>query len=433
MEIVSLVGIFVAIAVFIFLASRGINIVLTGIIASLICIFTSGGEYLSLITDSWSTGFSNFMKSYFIIFMLSATFGKILSDSGAAKQIAIYISKITSISKRTEKLSGVMVPPILYFILVYVGVSAWVVAFTVIPISIHVFKRLNIPWRMYMYCAGGSLLTAFAPGSLVMANVAAANVSGVSITAGALMGIIGIIVAVIVLMIFISVDLKHAEKAGEGFIQTGLAYETEHEHENEDENLPPIGLSIIPLVAVIITSAFLKLNVIISLTVGLILCIVIFFKRFNNLQSSITVGLTSCFGPVVALSGTTAFGVILRTVPGFAVITSSLNAIPSIYGGVILGAVAAFLTTAPASAIAAFGADIVAKFADAGLTAETSARLLTMSTFTGTPPHSSGLANTLLLTKVDYKYGVASYTKVIISAGVGCLVGLILVVAGVFI
>ena len=434
MEIVNAIGIVASIAVFIFLASKKINIVLVGMVASLIVIFTSGGNYLELITDTWSGGLSSFIKNYFVIFALSSIYGKLMSDCGAAKKIGLSLFKVCSLSKKHERLLGVLMIPLMYFILIYVGISAWVVIFTVLDISKHLLKRLNIPWRFYTYCVGGSIFMIFPPGSLVLANIQATTLCGVPLTAGALLGFVGLAVAIIVLVIFISADLKKADKNDEGFLPSGKAFEVDQTDigaADDEKGLPSLLLSILPMATVIIVASAFKVNVIIALAIGILLCVLIMWKRYANIGQTLVAGLVSCFGPVISIAATSAFGSVLRTVPGFTFISSALNVLPALYGGMIFGAVSTFLITTPAAVINVFGPDILAKFTEAGLSADTAARMLAVSTFTGVPPHGSGLANTLMLTKLDYASAVKNYLKVMIAAGVGALACLAMVELGI--
>ena len=430
MQLISFIGIVVAIALFILFAIKGINIILAGIVASLIMIFTSGMDIMGLITQTWASGFSGFMNNYFIIFALSAIFGKLLGDSGAAKQIAWQISGfICRLSKKHERTLAVLTIPILYTIMSYVGMSAWVIVFTILDIGWYLLKRLNVPWRLYCYGGSGGFIALVIPGSLLLGNVQATSIAGVQTTAAPVLGICSMAVFFVVLILFINYELKKADKLGEGFDDTGAAYAQANSgigQASSDENLPHPVLAVIPLVVVIVTSAVLQWPVMVAMALGVLSCIIFLWKHLPNPLTSVTSGL------VIMIAATTALASVLRAVPGFSLITGTLNTLPNLFGGVLFGVVATLLISTPASAISAFGADIMAKFTSTGLSAATGARLLTISCSVGMTPQSSGLANLVALSKVSYKSALKCYLQGLVALFACIVVSVILVACGLF-
>ena len=166
MEIVSLIGIAAGLVLFIFCCAKGVNLVVSGFLGALVIIVTSGNPILEGITSTWAAGFSGFIKSYFLIFILGALFGKTLSASGGAKRIAIAVYHLCGKSKKNARFLAALFVPIMYAILSYVGVSGFVIVYTVMDIAIEVFRRNNLPWRMYCYGGATCLFTMMIPGNL---------------------------------------------------------------------------------------------------------------------------------------------------------------------------------------------------------------------------------------------------------------------------
>ena len=82
-----------------------------------------------------------------------------MSDGGNAKKIALSLSGLIKKSKNNQKFFCVLLVPVLYFILCYVGISGFVVVFTVLPIAKTIYEETDTPWRLYC-CAGAQTVSA---------------------------------------------------------------------------------------------------------------------------------------------------------------------------------------------------------------------------------------------------------------------------------
>ena len=86
-------------------------------------------------------GFSGFIGSWYLMFLTGAIFGKVMEDSGAADSVSKWI-----VGKLGMKRAALAVV-IACAILTYGGVSLFVVAFSVYPMAISLFKEANLPRR----------------------------------------------------------------------------------------------------------------------------------------------------------------------------------------------------------------------------------------------------------------------------------------------
>ena len=92
---ISFLGLFAALAVLVVLTMRGVSLFLATPVCALLITLTSGIALLPALTDSGSAltslyvaGFSGFIESWFLMFLLGSMFGKMMEDSGAADRIA---------------------------------------------------------------------------------------------------------------------------------------------------------------------------------------------------------------------------------------------------------------------------------------------------------------------------------------------------------
>ena len=151
-SVISLIGILLGMVILVFLAFKGYNVIIVSVIAALVVAVFAGTDILPLIIDSYMTKFADFAKNNFMIFLLSAVFGKLMGDSGAADTIAYSMLRVVNHvhSQRTKQLVGGLMITAIVTVLTYGGVSLFVVIFTLISIGRKLFEELDIPWRHYL-------------------------------------------------------------------------------------------------------------------------------------------------------------------------------------------------------------------------------------------------------------------------------------------
>lgn len=134
------IGILVSLALLIFLAYRGITVlILAPALALLAVAFNGGVPVLASYTEVFMLHFANYAKAYFPLFLLGAIFGKLMDDSGCARSIAGFIAD------RLGQGRAVLAIVLACALLTYGGVSLFVVAFAVFPIAAALFRSANIP------------------------------------------------------------------------------------------------------------------------------------------------------------------------------------------------------------------------------------------------------------------------------------------------
>src|SRR5258706_3574862 len=126
-----------------FVAYRGFSVILFAPIAALGAVFlTMPGAVLPLYSGLFMDSLAAFIKSYFPVFMLGALFGKLMELSGFAQSIAALTSRALGPSR------AMLAIVVVCAVLVYGGVSLFVVAFAVYPFAAALFREGNIPKRL---------------------------------------------------------------------------------------------------------------------------------------------------------------------------------------------------------------------------------------------------------------------------------------------
>lgn len=129
-----------AIALFIALVLKNVPIVIAAILSSIFLLTRRMGLYEG-ITAPYMTGFGNYVRDFFLLFMLGALFGKLVEISGAANNISTFIFR--AFGDRFA-IVGLIIMGI---ILTLDGVNLFVAMFTMHPLAM--FRKADIPRKFF--------------------------------------------------------------------------------------------------------------------------------------------------------------------------------------------------------------------------------------------------------------------------------------------
>ncbi|AKK05574.1 H+/gluconate symporter family protein [Corynebacterium mustelae] len=221
--VVALIGIVLSLIVLMGLAYRGHSVVVVAPIAALVAAIFSGAPLLASYTQIFMPALGKFIVSFFPLFLAGAIFGKLMTASGLATDLAKGISRL--FGPKHAMLSTVLATALL----TYGGVSAWVVAFTIVPIAIELFREAHIPKRLMPGALGlGTITFALAalPGSPQVHNVIPTRYFGTTSYAAPAIGLIAAILMFGLGMMWLEFRIRQLQKAGEDFLPEGTVDET---------------------------------------------------------------------------------------------------------------------------------------------------------------------------------------------------------------
>lgn len=140
----SILAIIISLVLLMYFAYRGWSVLILAPIMAALAVILSGDGTLLLpaYTETFMKALGGYLLKFFPVFLLGALFGQLMADSGAATTIANTI---------TEKLGAsraILVVVLVCGILTYGGVSLFVVAFSIYPISKALFRQADIPKRL---------------------------------------------------------------------------------------------------------------------------------------------------------------------------------------------------------------------------------------------------------------------------------------------
>lgn len=320
--------ILLSIVLVIALVFKGVPIFYSAVIASIFCLLTAalftgagaeGGPLAYLVSGMTSTarltdptaansyifGLGNYFTSNFFIFVLGAIFGKLFDNSGAADAIAEAI-----VSKLGAK---AVIPAVILvgFVLTYGGVSVFVAFFAMYPLMLSLFKEADIPRRLLplFYFAGAGTSSGWAPGSPQAHNLLPATALNVSPASWFGPGWAFVIIEMIMVVAFVFWYTDHCKKNGEHFVLSEADKKVIAEKEAKDASMRPSWiLAIVPMIVLILVLNVVKLAVPVSLTVGIVVAIVCFFKSYDlskfwsMMSEGAMGGVSSLFNTVPRLS-----------------------------------------------------------------------------------------------------------------------------------
>ena len=87
-----LIGILLGLALLMWLAYRGVSVLLVSPLAALIAAVFSGEPLLAHWTQTFMAGAARFVAQWFPMFLLGGLFGKLMGDSGSISAIAQYLT-----------------------------------------------------------------------------------------------------------------------------------------------------------------------------------------------------------------------------------------------------------------------------------------------------------------------------------------------------
>jgi len=337
------------------LALRGWNLFIAAPLCALIIALSSGlqllprGDTPTFIT-LYMDGFAGFVAAWFLMFLLGSLFGKFMEDTGAADSLARWIVH------RLGMQHAVAAVVLACAILTYGGVSVFIVAFSVYPMALGLFKDANLPRR-------------FIPGALAFGSVTFSMTSAGSpeIQNWIPIKYLGTTpyaaweVSAVVAVFMATAGfwwLKHmigkAVAAGEHF---------EHrpgDPDMSDRSLPHPATGLLPLLVVLLIAflfheTYAQYALIVALGGGCLAIMALNWRHFRNLANAVNEGTT---GALIAIGNTSAvvgFGSVAKASPAFAAAVSAMTGIP---GSELIGAAVAVTVIAGLTGSASGGLSI---------------------------------------------------------------------------
>lgn len=474
---IGLLGIVLALLLLMYLAYRGVSVLILAPILALLAVLMSGNvPVLASYTQVFMPAMGHFILLYFPLFLLGALFGKLMDDSGAALKVAHAIISTVGMNR------AILAVVIACAILTYGGVSLFVVAFAIYPIASALFRQVNIPKRLIpaTIALGAFTFTMTAlPGTPAIQNAIPMPYFGTTPFAAPFLGIIAALIMFVCGQCWLQVQAKKAHATNEGYEEkTGinpampakLRQTTQGEgfdvaeitlnEKTQKKQLPTFVLAVLPIVTVIFfnylfsAQIFPRINtdylaqaaygsttietlkgiwsIICALVVSILLLIVSNFHRLDNLFATLDSGANASVLPIFNTASLVGFGAVVASLPAFAIIQSgveSLGGNPLVSLAVSVNLLAGVTGSASGGmsiALQTLGDSYLAMAKSAGLSTELLHRITTVATGgLDSLPHNGAVVSLLSICGLTHRQ---SYKDVFLVAVVFPIFALIVIV-----
>jgi H+/gluconate symporter-like permease len=231
-----------ALAFLMFVAYRGFSVILFAPVAALGAVLLTDPSLVPpVFTGLFMDKMVGFVKNYFPVFLLGATFGKVIELSGFSKSIVTMVIQL--VGRERAILSIVLVGALL----TYGGVSLFVVVFAVYPFAAEMFRQSNIPKRLIPATIALSALSFTMdalPGTPQIQNIIPTTFFGTTAWAAPILGVLGSLFTLFIGLTYLEWRRRQAGSEGYG---TGHRNEPVPVH---DRALPHPAIAILPLIVV---------------------------------------------------------------------------------------------------------------------------------------------------------------------------------------
>lgn len=453
---ISAIGLLASLALLIWLALRGANIILASLLCSLLVIVTSSlplGETFDQGYLFGNLGAFTFAGKFFLLFASGAMFGRVMGDSGAAASIAL------ALVRRLGADRALWITVLASALLTYGGVVVFVVIFAMYPLGLRLLQEANIPKRLF--CAAISLgagtftLTAL-PGTPSIQNIIPTLTLGTDLYAAPLLGIVGGAIMFSLGMLYLEWQRGKAKAAGEGFVPAPsdpIGAVVDADGNPIKEELPSVGAALLPLFAVIaiIISPRLIGGVMppalvefaaaqpvmwpsIALVIGSLIGLALFPGVRNRALEVAGEGVQDSVVPLFATSVVIGFGGVVVQTAGFGSFASALVSFDQFPLLSMFGAVSTVsgITGSASGGLQIFMQTMAPEYLAMGITPEELHRLAVMASGGfDSLPHCGAVIAMLAITRLTHKqaYGdVAMVTVVIPVIATLCCIALATVI-----
>lgn len=346
----SLLGLLLGLVLLVWLTMRGMELLVAAPLCALLVALTAGfapfpqlaAEGAPSYTVAYMGGFVGFVQAWFFMFLLGSLFGKVMEATGAADSVATWI--VGRIGTRHAMAAIVLACAVL----TYGGVSLFVVAFSVYPMALSLFRVADLPRRFIpaTLAFGSVTFTMTSAGSPEIQNWIPTKFLGTTPYAAWEVSLVVALMMALCGYAWLQWMAKRAMAAGERFEaridDPGV----------EERERPALWRGLLPLLAVLVVAFVLhdslqESALIVALGAGVGSAILLNWRFLDGrLGAAATQG---ALGALIAISNTAAvvgFGGVAKLTSGFQAAVDAMTTLPGepLVGAAIAVSVIAGLT-----------------------------------------------------------------------------------------
>lgn len=413
MEMIGIIGLIAAIIILVVGAFKGLGPLPLTLVAAFVAIITNGVNIWEALSKNYMAGYAGTYTNFFLIFVFSALYAKLMEVSGSASAIGFKL--IDWFGKQHVMLISILI----FSVLTYGGVSLFVVIFAAGPIMFMLFKEANLPRHLGMAVMGMGTCTytmTSLPGTPALTNIIPSQILGTPMTSAPVLSMIISAAMFVMCYFYCEFQVRKARENAEFW-----TYPTNIDpalYDVKDRSLLPSAVKafspIILLISIIVIggrfvtdSAMLTVA---AMIVASILCYSLNIDKFRDKQKILLLN-EGLGGGIVAIGGLAAvvgFGSVVQNMEAFKTIVSwllGLNMHPYVEG-VFSTAVISGITGSSSGGLRITLQTLGEHFVGTGCNLEVLHRLMSVSAGSlDTLPHSAGLFMVLQWMGLSHKEG----------------------------
>ncbi len=431
----SAIGLAAAIALLVIMIIKGIDMITATVVTALIILVTSGLNIFEGFLTTYSGGAGGFVASWFLILGMGGVFGQLVLETGLATKVAKYLTE-----KLGARLVGLVILICTFFITL-LGINGYIMVFVLYPIADSLLRENKMDRRVlpFMLLGGGACANGFMY-TLDICNVLPNTYLHTSL--GSAPGLSVVFTAILTVCYFVYFNYAQKKSHEQNTEAELLAMYKDKADIIPDEELPGIGMSVLPFVAVlaavVATSGWGTSNsILFSLTLGILLVAATQFKHIKDIKAAIKSGSGSGLSSMLTVAAVMGLSKVLGMAPAFqslqeAVLSMNIPVYIKAYFGT---AVLTGLTGSAISGETIFLESFGQAFLDMGVNAQALHRIVTESALIlNKLPNSSVAILTMSICgcslKESYKHVIIGTT---IPAAIAALVIALMATAGIII
>lgn len=457
----STLAIVVSLVLLMYLAYRGITVLLLAPLMAALAVLLSGdiAFFLPIYTDTFMSALSGYVLQFLPIFLLGALFGQLMADSGAAHSISRWIVD------RLGYKHAIVTVVLACSILTYGGVSLFVVAFAIYPIAIDLFRTADIPKRLVpaSIALGSFTFTMTAlPGTPAIQNAIPIPYYGTNVFAAPGLGIIASVIMLGGGLWWIHSRAAAARLKGEGYGQHAEIEATDAEQDEQRGSMShmPLFLAVLPLFLVVavnglftyiifpgvdlsfLTERFPSVSpakmtglwaLIVALVVACVTLVVSRLGHWRNLKETINKGVFGFMLPLFNTASEVGYGAVIASLAGFAIIRDAvLNVAPGnplISEAIAMNVLAGITGSSSGGlsiALQTLGSDYLRMAQEAGISSELLHRVAVMAAGGfDTLPHCGAIITLLAICNLTHRQSYLNIAAVTMGVPLVALVSVI--------
>ena len=446
-----LAGILLSLFLLMYLAYRDVSVLVLAPICALLAVVLDGElPVLASYTQIFMVSTAEFISLFFPLFLLGAVFGRLMQDSGSAACIADVI--LRTVGRERTILATVLSCAVL----TYGGVSLFVVVFAVFPLSRVLFQQAEIPRRLIpaSIALGSFTFTMTAmPGTVQIQNQIPMQFFGTNSFAAPGLGLIGSLIMLLLGMFWLNRQAVGARQSGEDFENTRSVVNGGQPAESTNNDralspalgqsrpLPPAWTAFTPILSVVVLNFLFSRwvipswntqyladpqfgstelsrvlgtwSTILSMVVAILVTVLLHFRSFERLRSSLAEGASSSLLPVFNTACEFGYGNTIKSLAGFAIVQKFVTGIapgnPLISEAIAVNALAAMTGSASGGlsiALKALGETYYERGISAGIDPQLLHRIASMACGgLDSLPHNGAVITLLLICGVRHRQG----------------------------